>query len=87
MASLLVKMFSVNSTIGVFWFNSADTWVDINKSSEKPTADGIDTYFISETGLFDVFLMAGPSFSDVTRQYTTLTGAAPLPPVSTEKQY
>lgn len=94
----------MNSTNGVFWLNSAETWVDITTSSESKTNSnvmekivnlvagssssqansGCNAYFMSETGIVDVFFMLGPGPYDVTRQYSRLTGTAPLPPVSNQ---
>ncbi|XP_052868075.1 neutral alpha-glucosidase AB [Anopheles cruzii] len=82
-----------SGTCGVFWQNVAETWVDIfndnqeanvvsslvnlvrwNSQAEPPAAN-----FISETGIVDVFVLLGPSPNDAFRQYTDLTGRAPLP--------
>ncbi|XP_018569166.1 neutral alpha-glucosidase AB-like, partial [Anoplophora glabripennis] len=64
----------VNMTAGVFWLNSAQTFVDI---THKKT--GIDSYFISETGALEAFILTGPSLRDCVKQYINLTGVAPLP--------
>lgn len=69
----------VNSTVGVFWYNTAETWVDVN--AYGPSTTNQNLYFMSETGSFDVFLFLGPSFYEVTEQYVVITGNAPLPPV------
>ena len=42
----------------------------------------IDTHWFSESGIIDVFFMLGPEPRDIFRQYATLTGTTPLPPVS-----
>lgn len=42
----------------------------------------VDTHWFSESGIIDVFVMLGPRPHDVFRQYSTLTGTTPLPPVS-----
>ena len=81
------------STTGVYWQNAAETWVDIAggsteqnvmssivnfvagaRQSEPPSA-----HFMSESGIVDVFILLGPSPTDVFRQYTDLTGSANLP--------
>lgn len=49
-----------------------------NSRNDKPA---VNAYFMSETGIVDVFFMLGPNPYDVTRQYSRLTGTAPLPPV------
>uniref|UniRef100_A0A182N0N9 Glucosidase II subunit alpha n=1 Tax=Anopheles dirus TaxID=7168 RepID=A0A182N0N9_9DIPT len=81
------------NTAGVFWLNAAETWVDVfsanrdtdvvsslvnlvswNSQTEPPAVN-----FISESGIVDVFVLMGPSPTDAFRQYTDLTGKAPLP--------
>lgn len=47
-------------------------------SSEVPQTD---VHFMSESGLIDIFLMLGPTPSDLFRQNAALTGVYPLPPV------
>ena len=42
----------------------------------------IDTHWMSESGIIDVFIMLGPKPHDVFKQYAALTGTATLPPVS-----
>lgn len=90
-----------NITVGVFWLNAAETWVDIRKEAKesstvmesivnfvsgssdkaKEIKTGLNTHFMSETGIIDVFFMLGPNPYDVTRQYSRLTGTATLPPL------
>ena len=50
-------------------------------SSSQDVKPGINAYFMSETGIVDVFFVLGPSPYDVMRQYSRLTGTAPIPPV------
>ena len=42
----------------------------------------VDTHWISESGIIDMFIMLGPKPHDVFRSYATLTGTTALPPVS-----
>ena len=42
----------------------------------------VDTHWMSESGIIDVFFLMGPTAGDVMKQYTGLTGTTPLPPVS-----
>ena len=62
------------ATVGVFDAVASETWVDI----EKP-ASGVDTHWMSETGVLDLFFFLGPSPSDVMEQYGRLTGTTSLP--------
>lgn len=62
------------ASIGVFWMNSADTYVDIDKKSS------INAHWISETGVLDLILIAGDTPEQITYNFGLLTGNAPLPP-------
>ncbi len=76
-----------DSTVGVFWLNAAETWIDITKStsSANPLSLGIggttstETHWISEAGLLDVFVFLGPTPQDVIGAYGELTGFTQLP--------
>ncbi|KAJ4346927.1 glucosidase II [Didymosphaeria variabile] len=75
------------STVGVFWLNAAETWVDVvkAKSTANPLSLGTkghtdtQTHWISESGLLDVFVFLGPTPQDLTRQYGELTGYTAMP--------
>nr|XP_033809671.1 neutral alpha-glucosidase AB isoform X2 [Geotrypetes seraphini] len=82
-------------TLGIFWLNAAETWVDISSNTAGKTLFGkmldyiqgggetpqTDIRWMSESGIIDVFLMMGPSAKDVFRQYTSLTGTQTFPPL------
>ncbi|KAI9822527.1 MAG: hypothetical protein M1827_000246 [Pycnora praestabilis] len=76
-----------DSTVGVFWLNAAETWIDIVKSkvSTNPLSLGIggrtdtQTHWFSESGLLDVFVLLGPTPKDITKSYGELTGYTQLP--------
>lgn len=76
-----------DSTVGVFWLNAAETWIDIVKSkvSSNPLSLGIggrtetQTHWFSEAGLLDVFVFLGPTPKDVVHSYSDLTGYTQLP--------
>ncbi|KAF4632530.1 hypothetical protein G7Y89_g5593 [Cudoniella acicularis] len=78
---------SKDSTVGVFWLNAAETWIDIIKQKEahNPLSLGIGsridtkTHWFSESGLIDVFVFLGPTPKDVTKAYGELTGYTQLP--------
>lgn len=76
-----------DSTVGVFWLNAAETWIDITKGKDNvnPLSLGIGakitthTHWISESGLLDVFVFLGPTPADVTKSYGELTGYTAMP--------
>ncbi|QQP48932.1 Putative maltase glucoamylase [Caligus rogercresseyi] len=74
---------------GVFWMNAAETWIDVKKSGGgvldslaglvSPSAPFVDTHWMSEAGILEVFLLLGPGPKEVSKQYGALTGNTPLP--------
>ena len=77
-----------DSTVGVFWLNAAETWVDIvkRKYSSNPlnlgtsgSTSDVDTHWFSESGLLDVYVFLGPTPKDVIEDYSALTGNTQLP--------
>ncbi|KAK3359351.1 glycoside hydrolase family 31 protein [Lasiosphaeria hispida] len=76
-----------DSSVGVFWLNAAETWIDIttHKDSKNPLSLGIgakkstQTHWISESGLLDVFVFLGPTPQDLTKKYGELTGTTAMP--------
>lgn len=62
---------SINRTSGVFWHNSAQTFVEL----ERQNGD-LYSYFMSESGVLDFFILGGPTFREVVQQYANLTGNA-----------
>ncbi|KGO43354.1 Glycoside hydrolase, family 31 [Penicillium expansum] len=83
----LMQAHRKNSTVGVFWLNAAETWIDIVKStaSSNPLALGArsktdtQTHWISESGQIDLFVFLGPSPNDISKTYGELTGYTQLP--------
>ncbi|OZJ06992.1 hypothetical protein BZG36_00191 [Bifiguratus adelaidae] len=76
-------------SVGLFWMNAAETWIDIVKTTEtegfhlfkhKGKTSTTQTHWISEAGIIDVFVMLGPTPKDVLKQYISLTGAPAMPP-------
>ncbi|RMX38788.1 hypothetical protein pdam_00017684 [Pocillopora damicornis] len=86
---------SVARTVGVFWMNAAETWVDISSSSARKSmlnslmsffkgseeVPQVDTHWISESGIIDVFVMLGPKPHDLFQEYAAFTGTTALPPL------
>ncbi|KAJ5786039.1 uncharacterized protein N7503_011251 [Penicillium pulvis] len=76
-----------NSTVGVFWLNAAETWVDIVKktASSNPLSLGASsktnthTHWFSESGRIDLFVFLGPSPGEISKTYGELTGYTQLP--------
>jgi len=83
---------SKTSTAGVFVLNAAEGWIDVKKSdtgilgslsnmvSGAEQKKQVETHWMFESGILDMFIMLGPSPKDVSRQYGLLTGNTPLPP-------
>ncbi|KAL3275815.1 hypothetical protein HHI36_020559 [Cryptolaemus montrouzieri] len=83
---------STTNTVGAFWLNAAETWVDIKNSKDQnvvsslvnlvsgqASESSVDAHFMSESGVVDLFILMGPKPKDCAKQYTKLTGVAPLP--------
>lgn len=64
---------AANGSAGLFWLNSAQTFVDIEKLD-----DGLNTFFYSESGVIDFFVLTGPTLKEAVRQYAGLTGKVPF---------
>lgn len=83
----LMQAHKKNSTVGVFWLNAAETWVDIvkRKAPSNPLSLGIGaptdthTHWFSESGLLDVFVLLGPTPKEISKTYGALTGYTQLP--------
>ncbi|ANB15348.1 glucan 1,3-alpha-glucosidase ROT2 [Sugiyamaella lignohabitans] len=63
-----------DQSVGVFWANAADTYVDITKDKKSTT-----THWISEAGLLDVFVILGDSPAEISTLYSKLTGTVSMP--------
>uniref|UniRef100_A0A8B9QZH5 Neutral alpha-glucosidase AB n=1 Tax=Anas platyrhynchos TaxID=8839 RepID=A0A8B9QZH5_ANAPL len=91
----LLLAHSARSTLGLFWLNAAETWVDISSNTAGKTLFGklldymqgggetpqTDVRWMSESGIIDVFLLLGPTPAAVAGQYAALTGTQALPPL------
>lgn len=68
------------STVGVFWLNGAETWIDVTKSQAKRNKPvNTSTHWISESGIMDLFVFLGPEPKDVYRDFTALVGRTAMP--------
>ncbi|KAL8871467.1 MAG: hypothetical protein Q9174_002710, partial [Haloplaca sp. 1 TL-2023] len=83
----LMQAHRKDSTVGVFWLNAAEMWIDIvkAKTSSNPLSLGIggttdtQTHWFAESGLLDFFVFLGPTTKDVVQRYSELTGFSQLP--------
>ncbi|PFH60093.1 hypothetical protein XA68_11481 [Ophiocordyceps unilateralis] len=83
----LMQAHRKDSTVGVFWLNAAETWIDIVKGQSSVNAKTLGpgpktsthTHWISESGLLDVFVLMGPTPHHLTRTYGELTGYTAMP--------
>ena len=75
---LIISQSKTSGTVGVFWFNPTETFVDVENPND---IDGTKTHWISESGIIDLFLLPGPDPKTIYQQYATLTGRMPLPSI------
>ncbi|SMN19129.1 similar to Saccharomyces cerevisiae YBR229C ROT2 Glucosidase II catalytic subunit required for normal cell wall synthesis [Maudiozyma saulgeensis] len=66
-------------SVGVFWNNPSDTWVDIHYTDNNKISQ---SHIMSESGIIDVFVFIGKKPSDISDQFTQLTGRPVLPLLS-----
>ncbi|XP_061360012.1 probable glucan 1,3-alpha-glucosidase [Gastrolobium bilobum] len=72
---------------GFFWLNAAEMQIDVlapgwdsGSGIALPSSQSrVDTFWMSESGVVDVFFFVGPLPKDVLRQYTSVTGTSALP--------
>ncbi|KAH0514571.1 Neutral alpha-glucosidase C [Microtus ochrogaster] len=82
-------------TVAVFWLNASETLVEINTepaveyvltqmgpaAAKQKVRCQTDVHWMSESGIIDVFLLTGPTPSDIFKQYSSLTGTQAMPPL------
>jgi mannosyl-oligosaccharide alpha-1,3-glucosidase len=73
---IVVSQSVTTGSVGVFWFNPTETFVDVATLS-----DHTRTHWMSESGVLDIFVMPGPDPLKLYKQYGILTGTTPLPPM------
>ncbi|XP_055018231.1 neutral alpha-glucosidase C isoform X2 [Boleophthalmus pectinirostris] len=83
---------SSNRTIGAFWLNASETFVNVNYSvtdkdeltppvKRRRTQPHTDLHWLSECGVIDCRILLGPQPKQVFSQYAQLTGFQSLPPL------
>jgi alpha 1,3-glucosidase len=66
------------TTNGVYWNNAAETFIDVFDSPDA-SRPGKTLHFFSESGVLDLFILAGPTPAKLYQQYNSLTGTPALP--------
>ncbi|KAF7271187.1 hypothetical protein GWI33_015912 [Rhynchophorus ferrugineus] len=92
----VVYAVSPQHSVGVFWHNAAETWVDIKNSKDTDIISSlvdfvnpssketfVDVRFMSESGVLDFFVLMGPTLKSAVKQYVSLTGVHGLPQLFT----
>ncbi|XP_054597850.1 neutral alpha-glucosidase C [Nothobranchius furzeri] len=76
-------------TIGVFWLNASETFVNLQYLPTDPQMPPVkrrrtqvqtDVHWLSESGVIDCMVLLGPSPHQLFHQYAQLTGYQALPP-------
>ncbi|RKP16708.1 hypothetical protein ROZALSC1DRAFT_31418, partial [Rozella allomycis CSF55] len=62
---------------GILWTNPSETWIDM----EYKESNAVQTHWMSESGILDLFIFPGPNIRDVYKQYSTVIGTTILPPL------
>ncbi len=70
----LLHAHSARGTVGVLNLVASETWVDVAHTK------GVQTHWISESGIMDLLLLPGPNPTALFEQYAALTGPAQMPP-------
>ncbi|KAM9341648.1 LOW QUALITY PROTEIN: neutral alpha-glucosidase C [Symphorus nematophorus] len=80
-------------TLGVFWLNASETFVNVHYSPPEPQDDQTppvkrkrvepqtDVHWLSESGVIDCVVLLGPGPQQLFSQYAQLTGYQALPPL------
>lgn len=61
-------------SLGLFWINSADTYINIKKEP-----DSTKTHWISENGIIDFIIIIDKSIQGINKKYGKITGFTPIP--------
>eukprot|EP00471_Norrisiella_sphaerica_P010155 CAMPEP_0184499630 /NCGR_PEP_ID=MMETSP0113_2-20130426/42018_1 /TAXON_ID=91329 /ORGANISM="Norrisiella sphaerica, Strain BC52" /LENGTH=701 /DNA_ID=CAMNT_0026887607 /DNA_START=30 /DNA_END=2135 /DNA_ORIENTATION=- len=69
-----ITALSDQASVGAFWLNSAETYIDI-----KQGARGKVSHWISESGTIDLFFMIGDHPKAIAKEYALLTGFQAMP--------
>ncbi|XP_074516018.1 neutral alpha-glucosidase C isoform X1 [Sebastes fasciatus] len=90
---LLLVAHKPDRTLGVFWLNASETFVNVHYSPSDHQDDQTppvkrrrmepqtDVHWLSESGVIDCVVLLGPSPQQLFTQYAQLTGYQALPPL------
>jgi hypothetical protein len=67
----------LSTTVGAAWINAAEQYVDVSLGGAKD--GGASAQWIAESGVLDLFLLAGPKPADVSRQLARVAGPTAMP--------
>ncbi|KAJ3123851.1 hypothetical protein HK098_001596 [Nowakowskiella sp. JEL0407] len=68
----------LGSAAGLLWLNSAEMWVDVEKTKEKGKTSS-HLHWMTESGPLDLFVFMGPIQKSILNDYTSLTGRPAMP--------
>uniref|UniRef100_A0A3B3YUD4 Uncharacterized protein n=1 Tax=Poecilia mexicana TaxID=48701 RepID=A0A3B3YUD4_9TELE len=89
----LIVAHKPDRTVGVFWLNASDTFINIQYSpsdlqgGETPPVKKrrlrrqTDVHWLSESGVIDCMILLGPAPRQLFKQYAQLTGYQAMPPL------
>ena len=77
----VVSQSVTTGTVGVFWFNPTETFVDVTQMEQADQSTTTTTHWMSESGVMDIFLIPGPDPKSLYEKYGKLTGTTPIPPM------
>lgn len=71
-----------NISSAVFWMNAAETWIDIkHQINDQQPSKSVETRWMSESGIIDLFLLVGKTPKDIFAQFGSLVGTQEMPPL------
>ena len=80
----LLLSHTAESTVGVFWLNPSEMWVEVEKRESfgiLKSSSQMESHWFAESGVLDLFFLPASSPAEVFAQYASLTGTTSLPPL------
>ena len=74
----LLQAHSASSSAAVFHLSASETWIDVSPPSDE---NGVETHWISESGIMDLFILPGSrdSPNSLFKQFASLVGPSAMP--------